>query len=169
MAPGPYPKPRALRLAGSTRGKPAPKTTGLTPGSAEPPEHLTDCAKEFWRRVAPALVQSGVFMAIDEPALEATAETYSVMRAAADALRENGITYATAELRKSNPANAIFSQAASLYLQLAGHFGLTSLSRQRLDLPVTPARDMLAEFLNRNTINNYLTETASKNPTPKGS
>lgn len=145
-----FPKPNALRLAGSDR--PSRRRTPPTPppASLEPPEWITGDALDFWNRNAPLLIEQGVLRASDVTAFCVLCETYSTLMSARREMVTHGIVYTSGELTKVNPAASIYSQTAAGFLQLAGHFGLTPLSRQRLDTKPTETTDELEAFLNRN-------------------
>jgi P27 family predicted phage terminase small subunit len=106
----------------------------------EPPERLSDVAKEEWRAVAPELHRLGLLTVVDLTPLAMYCEAAAKQRhaEAAVAKLDGALTYTTAEGQKHvNPLVRIASSAANDAIKFGAHFGLTPISRLRLT-GVTP-------------------------------
>lgn len=111
--------PTSLKLrreAASNSRNPPAGTLG------DPPEFLGEEARRFWRETAPLVEAAGLAGALDRPAFALLAAEYAACR------ERTGYRHST------------------LFLRLAQEFGLTPLSRSKLQVSAVP-RDELADFL----------------------
>lgn len=150
---GRKPKPVEQKIAEGNPGKrPLPQTM-LVSGRpelaeiAEPPEHLSDDAKEFWRESVTRLVEVGIIDRVDVPVLEQMAEQYARVRAAQRVVKEVGMFAkgSTGQIRE-HPALRIEREATTLFLKLAEHYALTPIARTRLGLAELHRRSLAEEL-----------------------
>jgi P27 family predicted phage terminase small subunit len=114
---------------------------------AEPPAHLPDEAKEFWREHVSRLVEVGMVDRVDVPALEMMATQYALSRQAQRAIEEHGF-FAEGSRGQMREHPAVRSQrdASTLFLRFAEQFGLTPSARARLGLAELHRRSLQAEM-----------------------
>ena len=110
------------------------------------PEWLSDGAKEAWFRLASAMSGMGVGTSADAMVLEVLAEAYARLRVARDEIEEWGITLASPQGRKKNPAVTVANECERLIVSLAAEFGLTPSSRARISVGGAK-KDKLEAFL----------------------
>lgn len=113
----------------------------------EPPAHLTDDAKDFWKDSVVRLVDVGILDRVDVPALEQLCEQYARVRAAQRVIAEVGMFArgSTGQIRE-HPALKIEREATAMFLRLAEHFALTPIARTRLGLAELHARTLAQEL-----------------------
>lgn len=145
-------------MAGGRRG-PAPKPTGrkkaegnpgrrklneneptFSPAPKDPPDWLTEVAKEEWRRVYPELASLNLISVVDRMALAGYCDNYAMVVKANQRIQQDGeVTWAVSktgsEYPVQNPYVAIRQKAYMLMLKFAQEFGFTPSSRTRLDAP----------------------------------
>lgn len=138
---GRKPKPVEQRRAEGNPRKhpiPAPVLVGGRPSREElmePPEHLHEDAKSFWKEAVAKLVDVGIVDRIDIPVLEQLATQYARIRAAQRAINHYGhFTVGSQGQPREHPAVKIEREATKLFLQLAEHYALTPVARTRLGL-----------------------------------
>lgn len=135
--PGHRPLPEPLLVG----GRPAVEEL------AEPPEHLGDEAKEFWRSTIGRLVEVGIVDRVDTPTLEMLATQYGRWRQASRAVASEGL-FGVGSMGQvvEHPAVKIERDAHSLFLKTAEHFALTPVARTRLGLAELHRRAMSQEL-----------------------
>ncbi len=152
---GRKPTPTKLKLLRGNPGKRSlpknePKPAPVV--SLEPPFHLSDDAKLYWRDLAPMLARLQLLTEGDVAALELLCETRAEWRQADDAIRDEGVVYETSTetgstIVRPRPEVAMRAGAAMRIRQLLVEFGLTPSARSK----VTPApkgeEDPLEKFL----------------------
>jgi P27 family predicted phage terminase small subunit len=146
---GRKPKPRKLKLLTDNTDKRlisnAPVPSGEVPN---PPDWLSEVAKEEWQRVAPELTNRGLLTPLDTGTLATYCETYSLWRGAQSTIAKEGATYESGDLVKKNPATGIAQQAVRDLAMLARELGLVPTARQRLGVEDDAVEDdLLQEFL----------------------
>ena len=113
-----------------------------------PPAHLSQRAAAEWRYLAHELVQAGILTGADLRALELLAETLAMEGEMRAVIAAEGATIPAAEGgRKGHPALKIATEARSQAIRLLEAFGLTPVSRQRVDRAPQPVRDEAEAFL----------------------
>lgn len=144
MAPrGPKPKPTKLKLlTGTARAhrinphEPAPDAA-----APDPPEHLTDAARQEWDRVVVDLVALGILSDLDRGALAAycqaygrwsAAETALARMAARDAMTDGLIVKTKSGNLIQNPLVGAANKAMADMVRYAAEFGLTPSARTRV-------------------------------------
>lgn len=136
-------KPTKLRLVEGNRSR-----RPLPVGEPEPPAGLPDKPKHIakdpiasaeWERICSLTVlkNARVLTVQDGPVLEATCMAYSWLRAAADILREDGLTYETtntvdAVVMKPRPEAALAKSFLTEYRAFLTHFGLSPATRGKV-------------------------------------
>lgn len=136
---GRKPRPSELRLLEGNPGhRPVPQPVVIAgrpvPGELEePPEHLPDDAKDFWRVTVPRLVSAGIVDRVDIPALIALATQYDVMVKARRVIAQKGLFArgSTGQIVE-HPAVKIERNAAKAFQSLSEQFGITPVARVRL-------------------------------------
>lgn len=112
--PGPPPKPTALKIAA---GNPGHRPLNLsepkpTIGRPKMPSHLSEYARQEWRRVVPQLLEMGVLTVVDGPMLALYCEAYAEYVKATEEIQRDGLTFRTESgLIKQNPAVGIRREA----------------------------------------------------------
>ena len=146
---GPYPKASSLKLTGSDRryhrSNPTPAVPASVPAA---PDWLGDDAKAAWDEWAPELHRLGLLTELDLPAFGVLCSTWSRWLRASRYVDEHGLTYtASTGLEKQHPMVGIEHEAGKSWLAQAQQFGMTPLSRQRLDVKVAEKGDELEQLL----------------------
>lgn len=113
----------------------------------EPPEHLIDDAKDFWRKSVARLVEVGIIDRVDVPVLEQLATQYARIRAAQRVIGKQGyfVRGSVGQLRE-HPAVKIERDATALFLKIAEHYALTPIARTRLGLAELHRRSLETEM-----------------------
>ena len=122
----------------SNRGpKPRVMVSGGKPisMSVQPPPHLGQYGKQEWKRVLPKL--AGVANDVDYAALVAYCSAYHTMIEADICLQRDGIMITTEKGTMAHPATRVKAQAMDCVRRYQTEFGLTPLSRLRVQ-PVEP-------------------------------
>jgi P27 family predicted phage terminase small subunit len=116
----------------------------------EPPAHLPEEAKDFWRESVARLIDVGIIDRVDVPVLEQMATQYARIRQAQRVLAVDGhfVRGSVGQLRP-HPALKIEQDATTLFLKMAEHYALTPIARTRLGLAELHRRS-LAEEINTN-------------------
>lgn len=135
--PGKRPLPEPLLVAGR------PQHGEL----AEPPEHLPEEAKEFWKESITRLIEVGIIDRVDVPVLEQLSVQYARIRQAQRVLAVDGhyVRGSVGQLRP-HPALKIEQDATTLFLKMAEHYALTPIARTRLGLAELHRRSLQAEI-----------------------
>jgi P27 family predicted phage terminase small subunit len=130
------------------RGNPGKRSIGPEPEPAvpdappEPPEFLTEIAKNEWWRIAPELHTLGLLTVLDVMPLAAYCQAYADWIAAEQAIavmaandpETKGLTVTgSAGTRVINPLVEIARCAAADMVRFAGEFGLTPRARSYLN------------------------------------
>jgi P27 family predicted phage terminase small subunit len=137
---GPAAAPAKLRLvegrgngrdSGGRKVTEGPAFKRLPP---QPPEWLSDAARDEWDRVVPELSRVDVVKAEDAAVLAAYCEAVSEFRAATEALTAAGaLTIVTPSgIERPHPLVQVRAQASARLQALAREFGLTPSSEQNL-------------------------------------
>lgn len=152
--PGPKPKSREQRIAeGNPSRRPLPEVVKLPGGYVtqetfqEPPEHLTDTAKEWWRDAVPVLVEAGVLEKIDRSMLEFAATQYGRALQAARIVADQGIVArgSTGQL-KEHPILETERKAQMAYLRFIEQYAGTPQARVRLGIAELQRRSLAEEL-----------------------
>jgi P27 family predicted phage terminase small subunit len=140
--------PTHLRLLRGNPGKrpinknePQPTKLPLPP---KPPDYLCAVAAEEWRRVAPELFRLGCLTPLDTTCLALYCDAVARWKAAVEVQAAEAagdpethgllITRSSGD-KVAHPLGTIISQAARDILKFGSEFGLTPVSRSRIDLP----------------------------------
>jgi P27 family predicted phage terminase small subunit len=103
------------------------------------PSHLDAEARREWRRVAPQLYECGLLTVLDADALAVYCACWSHWVAAERHLEEHGLVVLTNGVERASPWVKIALDAQRMMLLIAGEFGMTPLSRQRIRVVAPPA------------------------------
>jgi P27 family predicted phage terminase small subunit len=126
------------------------KTTTTTPQSTTtppPPDWLPASAKDVWRDLAPILTQEGRLLPHQTGPFTAYCVAAGSMRDAAGEIARLGITIpGRSGTLVKNPACSVFNSASQQLLALAKHFGLTPVSRAKLDKAQPRPRTTTSKF-----------------------
>jgi P27 family predicted phage terminase small subunit len=146
MTRGRKPKPAHLKVIEGNRGR-RPIRPDLVPLEAfsapvEPPDHLSDIAKEEWARLAPSMSLLGLLTELDRAAFAAYCQSYARWVQAEHLLAmlmEQDPSGRSALLMKSragnicpNPLVWIGRNAANDMIRYAAEFGLSPSARARV-------------------------------------
>ena len=136
-------------------------------GKTTMPAHLSTHAKAEWRRIVPELEGMGVFTKIDRAALAAYCQAYGRwvdcelrIKALQEEATKQGKDITNAYLLKTQADNIIISPLLSVSNRALDQmrvflveFGLTPVSRSRIEIPDKKTEDDLDEFLNTGKMN----------------
>jgi P27 family predicted phage terminase small subunit len=113
----------------------------------EPPDHLPEEAKEFWKLSVTRLVEVGIIDRVDIPVLEQLATQYARIRQAQRVLARDGhYSRGAAGQLKRHPAMDIETNATATFMKIAEHFALTPVARTRLGLAELHRRSLASEL-----------------------
>jgi P27 family predicted phage terminase small subunit len=148
-------RPRAPELQALSGARPsrinkeAPKHLSA---SGEPPEDMSDKAKQVWFRTVPELLKFDLLNVVEVEALVAYCEAVVTHREAVDDVRQDGITLvgSMGGLIK-NPACTVQKEAAMTIRAFAIEFGLTPAARQNVKAPAAKKDEEEASFFTQAT------------------
>lgn len=149
---GPKPKPLEVRQREGTlrpdrHGVAPVRITPAPPDISEPPEHLDETAKEFWREAVPILAQVGLVSTVDKAALELAATQYARAKQAARVVKEQGhLARGSTGQLVEHPSLRTEREAATVFLRFAEHYALTPVARTRLGLAEMQRRSLQQEM-----------------------
>ncbi len=146
MNPGPRPNRKVTAPAG--HGKPETLAGHVNQEALEPPQWLSDDARQVFETVARALEAEGLATEADSAALALCATAYSLAVRAAQELELEGIMTSDrahgGESRKS-PAWQVFRESTVIFERLADRFGMSP--RARTALPAIMLNKVSRSFL----------------------
>ena len=129
---------------------PEPLLIGGRPQVGElsrPPRHLPKEGRDYWRTTVARLVDIGMIDRVDRPALEMLATAYARWRQAGKLLADGDLLeFGARGQLKQNPAVRVERDAATVYMRIAEHFGVTPIARSRLGLAEIHRRSLEAEM-----------------------
>lgn len=149
---GRKPTPIEQRMANGNPGKrpvPAPVSVGGRPRveQLDPPDHMPEEAKDFWKFAVDELVEVGIVDKVDIPVLEQLATQYARIRQAQAAIERFGhFTRGSTGQIVEHPAVKMERDATNLFLKLAEQYALTPVARTRLGLAELHRRSMADEM-----------------------
>lgn len=113
----------------------------------DPPTHLPEEAKEFWRESVTRLIEVGIIDRVDVPVLEQMSVQYARIRQAQKVIAVDGhfVPGSVGQLRE-HPALKIEKDATALFLKMAEHYALTPIARTRLGLAELHKRTLAKEL-----------------------
>jgi P27 family predicted phage terminase small subunit len=111
------------------------------------PSHLDAEARREWKRVAPELHALGLLTVLDADALAVYCACWSHWVAAERHLEEHGLVIERNGVRRPSPYVKIALDAQRMMVLMAGEFGMTPLSRQRIKVAPPPEPDPFEELL----------------------
>jgi len=137
VTPGPRPKPRGLKLIEGNPGRRRlPNGAKPRPIAPEPPEWLSDAAREEWDRLAPEIEELGLLTGADRAAFAGYCSAYASWVAAEGFLAAHGATVtAQSGYLMPHPMVAVARHERAAMHRLGQEFGLTPFSRSRIDVP----------------------------------
>ena len=145
---GRKPQPTGLKILKGTREDRVNRDEPTPPeGMPQPPSHLDNLARAEWVSICELLASMGIGSKADAPALVLYCTTYSKWLRARSAIVKHGLTVASKNGIRANPAVAMELAAARLMKDLLVEFGLTPSSRSRIKTAGEKPRDELEEFL----------------------
>ena len=108
----------------------------------DPPPHDFDNVElATWNAVISELIESRVLGRQDLRALESYCISYALMKEARFHIQEDGITIVQANGNTvKNPATTVLNEAITRLNSIGGEFGLTPVSRSRVNVPKTKAK-----------------------------
>ena len=131
---GRKPKPPALRLVTGNPGRRPIKATPRPQGQAARPAGLSPGATAEWRRLAPRLTALGLLTPADRAFFAAYCEAVATWAEANEKLRAIGALVLDSNSRPiKNPWLRVRAEAAAELRQFGAEFGLSPVSRVRLD------------------------------------
>ncbi len=135
---GRKPKPSHLKVISGNPGKrpipenPQPKTLSL---DEKPPNWIGKYGQELWEARAPELIELGILTKADRPMFEILCCTWNMFREALEIMNREGLSVKDERgLPRKNPIWTLYNSAAKDFSKLAQEFGMTPVSRQRLDV-----------------------------------
>lgn len=137
-APGPAPKPTALKVLEGNPGKRQLNTNEPRPQPVAPtmPDGLPDDAAEFWEQHAPKLETLGILTEVDGPAFVLMAIHYALAREAARTIQDQGLASVDENgAERKHPLLQAVRDNSTAFRMFAQEFGLTPSSRSRLSIP----------------------------------
>jgi len=134
---GRKPKPSHLKVISGNPGK-RPIRTNPQPQPMsfdEPPKWIGKYGQELWKDRAPELIELGILTKADLPMWSILCCTWNMFREALELLNRDGLrTVDERGLPRKNPVWTLYNNAAKDFSKLAQEFGMTPVSRQRLDV-----------------------------------
>ena len=114
----------------------------------EPPAHLPEDGKAFWRDTIWRLSECGIIDRVDVPLLEMLATQYARIRGAQRVISETGYfaTGSVGQLRE-HPALKIEREATTTFHRICQEFGLSPIGRTRLGLAELHRRTLVHEMV----------------------
>jgi P27 family predicted phage terminase small subunit len=147
---GRKPKPPEIRRREGMAGHrpiPEPVVVHGRPADLEPPDHLPEASKLFWREVVPVLGRVGILDGVDRPMLEMAAVPYARARQAGKVVAEQGhVTRGSAGQLAEHPLVATERNAMALFMKFAESYALTPVARTRLGLAELQRRSLVDEL-----------------------
>ena len=134
----PAAKPATLKLltgrgdGKDSAGRPVNTGPAFRKVAPEPPDFLSDRAREMWDHVIDELVRLDLVKAEDLAVLVTFCETWADYRDAIDDIAVNGHYIEARQGRLRNPASTHKAAAAKELRAIAAHFGLSPLTEQAL-------------------------------------
>lgn len=115
------------------RNEASPRPETVAP---PPPDHLGEYASLHWAELAPRLHSWGVLTTWDLGAFEILCIAHGTVRECDEELQTAGLLVHTesknGQMIRKNPLVEIRDRAMAQYRQLAAHFGLTPLAREKV-------------------------------------
>lgn len=141
---GRKPKPTRLKIA---EGQAVMPTAEPMPISEldECPDHLTDGAREEWRRIVREMTTLGLFTALDRAALAAYCQSYATWAHAQEQLEGGLVVKSPNGYPIQNPYWSIATTALKQMHVYAAELGLTPSARTRIKVK-QPSADDLDDF-----------------------
>lgn len=156
MRPGPKPEPIERRIAKGNPSKKKLPGVVLLAGRpdlddlAEPPAHLDEDAKAFWRRDVVRLAEVGILDRVDVGALEALCVSYARAVQARRIVASEGLfTAGSVGQIREHPALKIEREAWAAFERAAEGFGIGPVARTRLGLAELGRRTLAADLQER--------------------
>ena len=107
----------------------------------EPPCDFDNVELATWNAVISELIESRVLGRQDLRALESYCISYALMKEARFHIQEDGITIVQANGNTvKNPATTVLNEAITRLNSIGGEFGLTPVSRSRVNVPKTKVK-----------------------------
>ena len=104
---------------------------------------------KLWRKLVPKLIQLNIVTELDRPSLEAMCLAYHLMRQAGEEIACDGLTVKAerGDTVKKHPSFSVFKTNSDIYRKFAEMFGLSPMSRQRLDIKMPEPHDEREDLL----------------------
>lgn len=153
---GPPSKPTALKVIEGNRGKQRlpqnevkPSVSSICP---DPPEWLSDCARDFWNRHALTLHRCGLLTDADTEEFAVLSDVYGQMRQWMDEIEAKGLWVEKTLSRGGpqeipNPAVDKANELRTQFHRIASTFGMNPSSRSGLEVGKPRTADRLKESL----------------------
>jgi P27 family predicted phage terminase small subunit len=136
---GRKPKPQELHIReGTSRMRNRRATPKLRPGLPTCPSFLDAEARKEWKRISKELADLGILIRLDRAALAAYCSSYSQwLKAETELAKEEASEVYVSEtgLRKRSSWVQIRNEALGLMRAFLGEFGLSPVSRGRVNVP----------------------------------
>lgn len=149
---GRRPKPTKLKLLQGNPGKRKISENEPEPEICvpDPPDHLSDAAREHWEQVACELAEAGILTRIDRDALGLYCEAYARWVHANEQIQKFGpLVKAPSGYPMQSPFLAIANKAFDQMRAMLTEFGMTPSSRTKVQVERPDTADPLDEFLRR--------------------
>lgn len=99
------------------------------------PTWLTGFAKEMWEYLAPKLLAKQILTEWDVQSFQMLCMAYAASRESYEIIMIEGqTTTSAAGVIQKHPATGIFAQNMSIYEKYAANFGLSPMSRKKMDI-----------------------------------
>lgn len=119
----------------------------FSPINVEPPEHLDDCAKEYYRTFVAEIQKLGTSNILDEALLENLCETLSDIRHYREVLRKNGDHFIQGPHNiKEHPAVKLIDTATKNSIRLMNELNLSAATRKFLKEQNDSGNSALAKY-----------------------
>lgn len=151
---GRKPKPTSLKLLQGNPGKRPiddrePQPEVCVP---DPPEHLSEAAREHWHQIAHELAEVGILTVLDQDALALYCEAYARWVNANQQIQQFGpLVKAPSGYPMQSPFLAIANKAFDQMRALLTEFGMTPSSRVRVKVQQPAASDPMDDYLRSRT------------------
>lgn len=146
---GNAPTPTALKMLRGNPGKRRVNRDEPRPGPSrgDCPAWLDDPARALWGAYAPTLIRLGLLTELSEPAFAALCESWSLYRAAAQQVREDGSTVVQPTNGEAvSPHVTIRGKALGDLRALMAEFGMTPAAATRIRVQQEDSSDPLDAF-----------------------
>lgn len=142
--PGRKPKNNALKLLEGNRGKRPLRNVASVAGDFEPPFQLGEIARKEWDRIR---AEAKWIQAPSAWVLAERCVAVQDLQTAREDIQARGLLVTTRNGDVKNPSLQIIREARQFILRADTELGLTAISQQKVDAPVSAALDPIEAAL----------------------